>query len=484
MSVIFQTVSLKPRKGVSGALGREYQRNWSEKAWKVALEKGNYDRARGHLNFEIVGGKIQPVDKSKSIGKKMAENLAARGIKDPNEGRDKPYYRTVGDLVLSGNHDRMVELAFGDQSVTIKPGNNTENLDIKRCPGIEEWAMDMYHFVAGKYGEENIISCIAHLDETTPHLHFAILPVVEGRIGYPAVFGGRTRYDGPQLLKQLHTEVAEVNKKWGLERGTSLTDEKSRGMQTLEYRRQLERDSREKEAELAEMDEQLSGTRQELKVAETRVKALQTMISNQEKKKASLEKELKELQRKLRNDEGDRNALEKEMAEIHDKLQDTEEKLADKRQKLAVAEEKLLAAQAAEKALSWQNSVLQRSVDSLSNDAFAADGITLRLAILDQIIAEHRQMVAALPAGQPSPFDGSTLDLVSKRAVEILYCARLLAIGLIDDATTFAQDHGGGGGGNDMKWGRDEDEDDKHWRRRCIMMACRMMRPVQRVRKR
>jgi hypothetical protein len=47
---------------------------------------------------------------------------------------------------------------------------------------------------------------------------------------------------------------------------------------------------------------------------------------------------------------------------------------------------------------------------------------------------------------------------------------------MVDDATTFAESHGGGGGGSDLKWGRDEDEDNRAWALRCMRMASRMMR--------
>ena len=49
---------------------------------------------------------------------------------------------------------------------------------------------------------------------------------------------------------------------------------------------------------------------------------------------------------------------------------------------------------------------------------------------------------------------------------------------MVDDATTFAETHGGGSGGSDLKWGRDEDEDNRAWALRCMRMASRMMRPA------
>ena len=50
-------------------------------------------------------------------------------------------------------------------------------------------------------------------------------------------------------------------------------------------------------------------------------------------------------------------------------------------------------------------------------------------------------------------------------------------LGMVDDDTTFAETHGGGGSGSDLKWGRDDDEDNRAWALRCMRMAGRMMRP-------
>jgi len=49
---------------------------------------------------------------------------------------------------------------------------------------------------------------------------------------------------------------------------------------------------------------------------------------------------------------------------------------------------------------------------------------------------------------------------------------------MVDDATTFAETHGGGGSKSDLKWGRDEDEDNRAWALRCMRMASRMMKPA------
>lgn len=40
-----------------------------------------------------------------------------------------------------------------------------------------------YRFMANRYGEENVISAWVHKDETTPHMHFKFVPVVDGEKG-------------------------------------------------------------------------------------------------------------------------------------------------------------------------------------------------------------------------------------------------------------------------------------------------------------
>ena len=484
MAIQYQSLNFKGRKGMSAGQSREHQRAWSEKAWNMALAKGNFDRSREHLNFEIVDGKIQPIDKSKSIGQRLAENLAERGIRDPNANLAEPRYRTLGDFVFSGSHERMTELAFGTQPVVIKPGDNKENLPIHRNKEIEQWAMDIYNFVCGKYGKENVVSFYVHLDETTPHAHAAVVPVKDGKIDFKGVFVGKDKMEYSRHISALHDELAEVNKPWGLERGTSLTNKEARARQTLDYRRQLEHDTRQKEADLAEMDEQLSSTAQQLRMAETRVKGLTTMIENLEKKKSGLEKELAELRRKMNVSAGDRDALQKQIDEKVAAIAEIEASLADKNAKLDKAQEQLAEARAAKEEVYASQAVLQQEVSKLSDSVRSSSGTLIKEQMLNMVIGEFKRIREVLPPEQLAAFEGSYLEYLADRGNEMLHCGVLLFAQLVNDATTFAETHGGGGGGSDLKWGRDEDEDDRLWARRCVAMANRMMRPARHGRKR
>ena len=43
-------------------------------------------------------------------------------------------------------------------------------------------------YFAERYGEENIISAVVHIDETTPHLHLNLIPIADGRLCAKTLF--------------------------------------------------------------------------------------------------------------------------------------------------------------------------------------------------------------------------------------------------------------------------------------------------------
>ena len=61
----------------------------------------------------------------------------------------------------------------------------------------------------------------------------------------------------------------------------------------------------------------------------------------------------------------------------------------------------------------------------------------------------------------------------------ILNWGMYLYVGYINEATNFAESQGGGG--SDTKdWGREKDEDEIEWIRRCLRQATKMMKPMKR----
>ena len=77
----------------------------------------------------------------------------------------------------------------------------------------QQFFVDCVRFFAEKYGEENIISAIVHMDETTPHLHLNLVPIADGRLSAKTLFGRKE-------LQSLQTDFhSAVGKKWNLQRG-------------------------------------------------------------------------------------------------------------------------------------------------------------------------------------------------------------------------------------------------------------------------
>ena len=219
---------------------------------------------------------------------------------------------TCVDFVISGDHDRMTEIAFGKpMDLDWQEDNGNVTLaDDPNCRGrkqIETMALDYYDFLCRKFGEENVIGFECHIDETTPHFHALVIPVAErvkrGKVGgyelnldirsdgkkrpehittrqfgrlsedeqmfyrpakkkkvlavsYSHYFG-ETRFAASQSYKQWHTMLHdEVGDKWGLSRGedTSLMTAEERKEHRKKNKRQLERERLEalKKAEEAE----------------------------------------------------------------------------------------------------------------------------------------------------------------------------------------------------------------------------------------
>ena len=104
--------------------------------------------------------------------------------------------------------------------------------------------------------------------------------------------------------------------------------------------------------------------------------------------------------------------------------------------------------------------------------------VLLKDVMLETLVGEHSARVAEMGAAEQSVFDGSLLQSLTEQGAEVMHCATLLFLGMVNDATTFAETHGGGGSKSNLKWGKDDDEDNRAWARRCMMMASRMMRPA------
>lgn len=435
-----QVMDIKVTKGLA-SVGNEELRDWTEKGWNQAMREGNYDRSREHLNFEIrPGGMVAPIDKSRPLTRRMAENLASRGIKKPNEGLAEPRFRTVVNFIFGGSTERMRELAFGNQKVDFESKGGNEH--IRRMPEIEKWAQDIYRFVADKYGEENIFSFIVHCDEKNPHVHCALLPIdKDKKFAFKKIFHGQNRIDYKNYLLALHDELAKVNEKWGLTRGVSIAETGARHRSTEEYRRWLANECVTLEAELKPLRALQANSDNISADIARKIQSLEQQKAMVEDKLADKEKKLSETNQLLDTLRKDKEEIEKQASELEDKANQSE--------------------------LSWAH-----------NMSYHLNGV-----MLDTMAHEFATRFPNLPDSVKLDFDGTLLCQLAEDGNHVVKVALNLVCGFVDDATTIAQTHGGGGGSPGSGWGKRPDEDDREWARRCLAMARKMCAPSVRRRK-
>lgn len=347
-----QVMDIQNLHSVSQGESDENQRNWSEKQWenKSQMSGRNYDYTRRDLNFEIVAGKVQKIDTSKSIEQKMREMCAARGMRWPNDpnprrkpGEDdsKVKERNVcASIVFQGSRERMHEIAFGSFGV-VDLRRGADNSRVQRSPEIEQWALDTYNWVGRQFGFNNIAGFYVHLDETNPHIHCKVLPVamVKGkeRVSYNKVFGDTTKIGNQQKWKAFHDSYySEVGSKWGLDRGDDIVMTGAQHKTFEQYQEEL-----------------LANIRK----AETRVKGLTSMVHNLEERQNELEVEISYL-------EHDVDVNQEALDDKRQELQKIQNQLSDKTTKLDDAEQKL---QSLKKEIASKNDEVFRLSASISD---------------------------------------------------------------------------------------------------------------------
>lgn len=92
-------------------------------------------------------------------------------------------------------------------------GSDKEFFDRITAEQQKQFFADCTDFFSERYGKENVVSAVVHLDESTPHLHFNLMPVTDGRLCAKELFDR-------SALRELQTDFYEVvGKKYGLKRG-------------------------------------------------------------------------------------------------------------------------------------------------------------------------------------------------------------------------------------------------------------------------
>ena len=467
-----QMMDIQKVKSFSVAVSDEHQRNWGDDLFsrKENDPKYNYDRSRTRLNFQVSkGGELGPVDKSMSITGKIEQ-----AIKNRVTGRVNATSNRAVSIVFGGNRKQMRKLAFGDQTIN-EEGNNW---DVDSCSGIDRWAKDIYDFCSREFGEENIVSFIVHLDEINPHAHAVIVPITkDGRLSAKELFGGNDMNQARARMRELHSRLADVNEQYGMERGDDITITGAKHKSTEVYRRELADECRTLSDEVGTKKVLLSSLNHSITKAETRIKALQTMVRNLEKVEAEKQATIAELEDYMKNHLGEATEIKAKITAVRKELWEVRDKLNDKKMKLVRAKVQLDELQ--------KNTSYVAARNKEINAAFEKSAVSYQQQIINKIWAQAGMKalseIANIYPRMTSTYDSSlfddsfAMDFIN-HGDKIIYCAMYLYIGYINEATNFAESQGGGG--SDAKdWGRDKDEDEIAWIRRCLRQATQMVKP-------
>ncbi len=450
----YQVLNMKASPTMSKAESDEHQRNWSREQLHRQNQKPRnfYDPTRQNLNFEIdADGKVRPINTSPSVHDRMESRCQQLGSKPPKKDAKQPRNRVV-KIVVSGDTEVMRRLAFGGQQVDYtKDEKKTANVGLRREKDIEEWAKDVHNFMGWKFGKENIVGFDCHLDENSPHIHIAIVPVgPNGKVSYAGVFGSNA-WEVSAFMRNLHTEFAEqVSSKWGMERGEDTSGRDVHHRDKPEYYAMLSRD---------------------IRVAETRLKSLQTMVRNMESEMDRLERERDEVLSDIAAGNKDSRTLETRLDSLSKRIDDLDGKLKDKYEKLRLANEQLAELKEKSEDKHLQVEKAERQLNHLANEMANDSGIMARGAMFEWLYPVIKQQLASPEMVKSLGGDRSMIEGLDDEAILDLCHATVRSFFYgISGGDTVSVGTGGGGSTSGLKW-RDEDENETYaaFMRRCLL---------------
>lgn len=152
-------------------------------------------------------------------------------------------------IILTGTHEQMMKIA--------KEGK------------LDNWIDANLKWLRETFDSENLVSCVLHMDEKTPHLHATVVPIVtterlrkkrEGEKKYETKSGPRLSADDVMRRSKLHeyqNSYAAAMKPFGLQRG--IVGSTTRHIATFDYYKQQ---MRQYEDDIAKLQAEVEKTKE------------------------------------------------------------------------------------------------------------------------------------------------------------------------------------------------------------------------------
>ena len=201
----------------------------------------NADRSRTHLNRELVSFPEEVRNRTEAIQYRIDNAGLSRKV----AGNQCKAIR----IILTGTHEQMMK--------------------IQEEGRLGRWIEANMRWLNETFGKENVVSCVLHMDEKTPHLHATIVPIVtverqrrerEGERKYNTKSGPRLSADDVLKRAKLHeyqNTYAAAMSEFGLKRG--IVGSTARHIATsTHYKQQMQ----QLEANIAKLQEEVEKTKE------------------------------------------------------------------------------------------------------------------------------------------------------------------------------------------------------------------------------
>lgn len=300
----------------------------------------NVDPTRTHLNKELIEFPERVTNRTEAIQHRLENAGLSRSV-----GKNQVQ---VIRFILSGSTEDMLRIQAEGK--------------------IDDWCRDSMEWIKKEYGEKNVVAATLHLDEDAPHIHVAVVPIVQGerrkkksikeqeapKREYKKKDVNRPRLCADDVMtkeKLIHYQdsYAEDMAKYGLERG--IKGSEARHISTSEHFRNQKVESnnlqidialllQQKEAEQKALEEIKSQKRTEkLKntaadvgstiierigsmIGTSKVKKQQQEIENLKEEKDGLVQEVKDLKQSMQTQRKEHETsfdkLKQELKKIHE----------------------------------------------------------------------------------------------------------------------------------------------------------------------
>lgn len=177
MSTCYSFVSTEKIKDM-GTFSRKMQHNF-----RIGGRVPNADPMKTYLNEDLIPME-HGSDYSKEYNKKILES---------------EYYKTHS---VRKNGVKGIELMMTFSSK-----------DIPKDFDFEQWKKENIKWLQDYFGKDNVVSAVLHMDETTPHIHAVVIPMVNEKLNASHFLNGR------QKMTELQNSYGNRMESLGLSRG-------------------------------------------------------------------------------------------------------------------------------------------------------------------------------------------------------------------------------------------------------------------------